>query len=399
MSNSHPEIRSITNRTELETVYDLLGNVFPVGRDFFQQRLDHDSAYEFSTTWIAMQQEMISSTVQVFPFNSRVENASIKIGGLGSVATLPAFQGKGHCKQILHHLTEWMEQQEYDLCQLFAIITPFYEKLGWSIVPENSYELDTTSIPSISPNFVEIIPFDSSHLTAVSEIHQQFNDNRTYTAIRSSSFWQDQIHFPRWKAAACLLAIKDGAVVAYGLISKLNEDGSANLEELCYQKGEESAVIPLFDALVKERPQAVRIVASLPDDHALLDVFTSWGAIKKTMNHAMWRVIRFQPMLAKLSSVFQNRLRDSKEYTNENVKLCFECDGKKAYLHYIDGDVTIEPDPHKECEYSSFQFTQKEFVASLLQGYGESSHTAEHNDILSLLFPKQNSGFYNLDKY
>ncbi|WP_438347431.1 GNAT family N-acetyltransferase [Paenibacillus sp. FA6] len=399
MTTQQTEIRSIVNRTELEAVYDILGNAFHVGRDFFQIRLDQDSTYDMSTTWIATQQNTITSTVQLFPIISRVDHAEVKIGGLGSVATVPEYQGQGQCRQILNTLTQWMEQEEYDLSLLYAVITPFYEKHGWNIVPEPLYNLNATSITASNDTHIEAIPFDSSYCDAVSDIYEHFNDSRTYTAIRSSAVWQDQLHWPRWKAAACLLAVRDGVIVAYGLISETKEGGIAHLEELCYLEGEENSAVPLFHALVQQRLDATSIQASLPDDHALVEAFIQWGAEKNTMNYAMWKVIRFHPLLAKLTSIFQKRLGNSPEYAQESLPLCLECVGQKAYIHYLNGEVSIESDARTGLEYTTIILSQENFISMLFQGYDGSSKEASLHSVLEVLFPNQNSVFYNMDKF
>lgn len=399
MINDQIEIRSIANRAELESVYDILGNAFPVGRDFFQMRLDHDSAYDCSTTWIALQQEAIASTIQVFPLNIRVEDTEVKVGGIGSVATVPEYQGKGYCKQMLHRLTEWMEQQEYDLSLLFAIITPFYEKSGWSTFPQTLYELNKANIKVNSSSNYDIRPFDPTHMDDISNIYKQFNETRTCTVIRPEAHWKDRLQFPKWKASTCFLAIRNGVAVAYGHISEQTEDGAAYLEELGYLKGEESAVVPLFHALVEQRPEVSRILAYLPEDHHLTEKLTSWGAEKKTKRYMMWKIIRLQPLLAKLAALFQKRLQNNKAYAGKSLQIRLDCAGQEAYIHYLDGQISIEADPRQGIEYSKITLTQEELTILLFQGCDNSNPEALHDPVLGALFPKQNPVFYNLDRF
>lgn len=400
MTEHQLEIRYTANHAELESVYDILGEAFPVGRDFFQMRIDHDSTYDRSTTWIAKQQEAITSTIQVFPFINRVEDAAVKIGGIGSVATVPKFQGQGHCKQMLHRLTEWMEEQEYDLSLLFAVINPFYEKAGWSTVPETLYELNADSINTVSSNSIyDIRPFDSSYTDVISNIYEQFNETRTCTAIRPSTHWRDRLNWPKWKSSTCLLAVRNGVTVAYGHISQTTEDGAAYLEELCYLQGEENTAIPLFHALVEQRPDAARILAYLPDDHMLTEGFASWGVRKKTTPYMMWKVIRFQPLLERLTTVFQKRLQNNKAYAKESLQIKLECAGQKAYIHYLNGQISIEPEPRTGIEYSSIALAQDNFVSLLFQGYDDSAPEVLNYPVLGAFFPKQNSVFYNMDRF
>ncbi|MDR0270474.1 GNAT family N-acetyltransferase [Paenibacillus sp.] len=399
MTNHQPEIRHIANRAELEAVYDILGDVFPDGRDFFQKRLDHDSAYELSTTWIAMQQGDIASTIQVFPFASRIEDVALKIGGIGSVATVPAFRGQGHCIQILHRISAWMEQQEYDLSLLFAVINPFYEKVGWSTVPETMYEMSRADSMVETSSEYDFIPFDPSYTEVISGIYEQFNSSVTGTVNRARGHWNDRLNWPKWQASSCLLAVRNGVVVAYGHISETAADGEAYLDELCYAKGEEQAVIPLFHALSKQRPEAERILVNLPGDHVLIKNLSSWGALQKTLPYMMWKIIRFQPLLTKLAPVFRRRLQNSGEFAGASLEIEWEYDGKKAFFHYSNGEVTVEPNPREGAEYLHIGLTQKQFVSLLLHGYGSSDAETLRFPVLEVLFPKQNFVFYLMDRF
>lgn len=400
MTNKQLEIRSIASRAELEAVYDILGEAFPVGRDFFQLRLDHDSTYHRSTTWIAVQEDDITSTIQVFPTHCRLDEAVLKIGGIGSVATVPKYRGQGHCQQMLRRLTEWMEQEQYDLSLLYAVITPFYEKSNWEVVPETVYDLETMLIPAKNGAVnINIIPFEPAYADDIAGIYEQFNKDRTYSAIRPASYWQDRLLWPRWKSASSLLAIRDGVVVAYGVISETKEGGTAHLEELCYLDGEGSAAaVPLFQALCAQRTDAIRIQASLPNDHVLAEAFAAWGAVELTTSYAMWKVIRFQPLLAKLAAIFQKRLNSSKKFATEHLQLCIACEGQKAYFLYLNGQVTIEASARPDLDYEHYELSQQDFVFMLFHGY-DSANPAMRHDIWRVLFPKQNSVFYNIDKF
>jgi len=400
MTSEQLEIRSIANRAELEAVYDILGDAFPVGREFFRQRMEHDSTYDMTTTWIAAQGQDFASTIQLFPFEGRVDDAAVRIGGIGSVATVAAYRGQGHCRHMLHHITAWMEQQEYDLSLLFAVINPFYEKAGWSTVPETMYELDLVSITAGSDAAVyDIVPFDPSYTDVCAGIYEQFNEHRTGTVIRPSSYWLDRLHWPKWEASTCLLAKRDGVVVAYGHITNPEEDGTFYLDELCYRKGEEGAAIPLLYALAEQRPGATRMLANLPCDHVLIERILAWGAVKKTLPCMMWKIIRFQPLLAKLASVFQNRLQHCRAYADQTLRIEWECAGQKAYFHYLQGQVAVDPAPREGNEYVCIRMTQEEFMRLLLQGGDESTLGAQHSSLLEALFPKQNPVFYLMDRF
>lgn len=399
MTSQITEIRPVRSRAELEAVYDVLERVFPNGRAFFQERLDRDSAYDPETTWIASVDGAVASTIQLFPFESRVGDASVKIGGIGSVATLPEYRGLGLSQRLLQEQTRWMAAHDYDLSLLFAVITPFYEKSGWSVVPEPYYELDPGEVPTDIPAEYDIVPFDPSHLEEMAAIYERFNRSRTYTVRRLPSFWTDQLNWPRWRTSDCLVAMRDGRVVGYGQIGPLSES-SAQLEEVLYLPGEEAAALDLFRSLLSLREGAVRITAKLPDDHALANAFAIWGAARKPYLYAMWKVIRFQPMLVKLASVFAQRLGAAPAFAGKALNLHLVCGRQGAYFHYRNHEVSVEPSPRPGTVYEKLAWTEPEFVRLLLQGgVSEPDREAGSADLLLSLFPKQKSVFYPTDKF
>jgi len=393
------EVRSITNRKELEEVYDILEEVFPNGREFFQQRLDHDRTYSFPTTWVAKCDEKLVSTVQIFPFYCRIEDVEIKVGGLGSVATLPEYRGRGLSQQILNKQTAWMEEQEYDLSLLFAIITPFYEKLGWNVVPEPVYEIDTALVPfAKSETEYEIISFDASYAESIASIYTKFNHNRTYSVLRPTSFWHDQLQWPRWHTSSCLIALKNRMPVAYGQISKTME-GKAHIEELVYVTGEERAVVPLFHSLLQMRPDAATIQVKLPSDHVLNNILIQWGAQRQTINYAMWKVIRLYPLLKKLTGVFTRRVQQNTEYRRGDYFVHLVCRTQHAFLHVMDGEVEVKQNAYADMMYEEVELTQEQFISLLFQGADETSSMILQSKLLPILFPKQPFIFYITDKF
>lgn len=398
MPSQITEIRPVRSRTELEAVYDMLEQVFPNGRTFFQERLDNDTTYNPETTWIAAVDGTVASTIQLFPFESRVDTAAVKVGGIGSVATLPEFRGLGLSQGILQEMTVWMAAQGFDLSLLFAVITPFYEKSGWSVVPEPCYVLHAKAVPMDIPAEYDIIPFDPVHLDEMAAIYESFNRSRTYTAIRPPAFWKDQLNWPQWRASDCLVAMRGGRVVGYGRIGRLAE-AAAQLEEVLYLPGEEAAALDLFRSLLRLREGAATVNAKLPDDHALASAFTNWGAERRPYLYAMWKVIRFQPLLAKLAPVFAQRLDEAPSFAGKTLELHLICGLHEAFFHYHGRTVAVETVPRSGTSYYKLEWSESEFVRLLLQGGANEDGSPEHRQLVQALFPKQNSVFYPTDKF
>lgn len=188
-------VKNHPTREQLELIYDILDECFPVGRAFFQERLDHDTAYDPDTTWFATVDGKIASNVQIFPLHIRVGRAVLKTGALGSVGTDPNYRGLGLAHQILYAQTNYMKDTDYDISLLLASKHAFYEKAGWRLVPQTAYAIKKPASLK-QPTRDEIIPYEARYLDEIRLIHEQFNKNRTYTVVRNESYWNDLMTWP-----------------------------------------------------------------------------------------------------------------------------------------------------------------------------------------------------------
>lgn len=409
------EIRPVQSRIELEAVYELLDTCFPVGKTYFQSRLDHSSTYRFDTTWVAVVGGVVASTVQIFPYICRVEDVTLKVAGIGSVGTRPEFRGQSLGLQILQKLTEWMAREGYDLSLLFAVIHPFYEKLGWAIVPEMEYRLAVEQVTtrasqmwveSESPPPYSIQPFDPSiHLKQVAEIYDQVNRRRTLSRVRTYAYWQDTLQSAEWQEGTWAVALRDSSIAAYGRLGRKN-NASITLEELCYLPGHESAIMPILSHLLVQHSDIMTVKFSLPPNHALLTLLKQWNADEEASNLMMWKTIRLTETLHTLQPVLQRRLQHE---SVTDFRLAISCHGQSALFIYEETHLAVVTDFDSR-EVTTLKFRQSEFISMLFHGY-DSKMMIEHSpgtkqelhppmgEILQILFPAQDSVFYLTDKF
>ncbi|GAA0136786.1 hypothetical protein YSY43_36270 [Paenibacillus sp. YSY-4.3] len=418
---SKMEIRPIQSRIELEEVYELLDHCFPVGKSYFQSRLDHSTAYRFDTTWVAVVDGAIASTVQVFPYICRVEEVTLKVAGIGSVATKPEYRGQGLGLQILQKLTEWMAQEGYDLSLLLASIHPFYEKLGWTIVPETEYWLpadqfsdrislalaDSDAAAANAPYSVKPLE-PSAHLEQIAAIFEQNNQRRTLSRVRNHVYWQEMLQSDEWREGTWSVALLGEAIIAYGRLGRRNpwNNEAITLEELCYLPGHESAILPILSHLTAQHPNIETLQFRLPTDHALLPLLKDWNAEQAVSDLMMWKMIRLAETLQIIKPVLERRLRNE---STVNFRLALSCEEQSALLIYEEEHLTVVVD-YDSSRVATLEFRQPELVTMLLHGYNnemtvELRSEARHQphppmvELLQVMFPIQNSVFYLTDKF
>ncbi|MFD3260592.1 GNAT family N-acetyltransferase [Paenibacillus lentus] len=412
---SNIEIRPVQSRIELEAVYELLDTCFTLGKSYFQSRLDYSSTYRFDTTWVAVVDGVVASTIQIFPYICRVEDVTLKVAGIGSVGTKPEYRGQGLGLQILQKLTEWMAQEGYDLSLLFAVIHPFYEKMGWAIVPETEYQLAADQFMSQASRTSQKsgvqLPYSiqnfepSAHIKQVAEIYEQVNCRRTLSRVRTYAYWQDMLHSVEWREGAWSVALQGEAIVAYGRLGRQDNE-SIGLEELCYLPGHESAIMPTLAHLLAQHPDVKTVQLRLPSDHALLPLLKEWNADEEASNLMMWKMIRLAETLHIIKPVLERRLRHE---SVTDFRLAISCGGQSVLLIYEEEHLAVVGE-YDSSEVTTLEFSPSEFVAMLFHGYN-SQMTIGHcpgtrqephppmSEMLQILFPAQASVFYLTDKF
>lgn len=385
------------SREQLEKIYDILGEVFSIGRTYFQERLDFDSTYNPDTTWFATVNNTIASTVQIFPLHIRVGQVTLKIGAIGSVATHPDFRGLGLAHKILNAQVNWMQQNDYDLSLLLASKHGFYEKVGWKVIPETDYCIQKQTLP-LPQTSSEIIPFDSKYLNELKEIYEQYNEKRTYTVVRNETYWNDLLNWPDWKYSDCLLLRKDNKIVAYGLVeNKDSEDIYIN--ELVYLEEAGDGVIDLFLALSELRPQAKHILARLPEDHRLTTYFMENAATEIPLHVSMWKIINYNSTLHKLLPELQSRLNEHEVFSTHTKHIDLHCGEEHFYLDYAQQQLTISEVSNPSHTYTAITLDEHDLISYIIFGFPQSDEMSEEANILHVLFPKQNAVFYLTDKF
>ena len=388
-------------REQLEKIYDILDECFSVGRAFFQERLDRDTTYDPNTTWFAMVDGKIASNVQIFPLHIRVGQAVLKTGAMGSVGTDPNYRGLGLAHKILQAQTGYMKETDYDISFLLASKHAFYEKAGWRLIPETVFAIDKPASLEQPHSSEDIIPFEARYLDDIRFIYEQFNKNRTYTVVRSETYWNDLLTWPEWKKADCLLLRRNEKIVAYGIIEKKDTE-QVFINELLYLNEAENGVEALFHALCQLRPNAKQIVAPLPEDHKLYSYYQQHQASSIQIQTAMWKMINLSSTFHKLQPELEDRLIRSNLLADQDLHIALQCNRECIYLDYKQQVLSVSDAGHPAHSYTSIEVDERDLMTYILFGYNEAGAAKDstaHANILYSLFPKQQAVFYLTDKF
>ncbi|WEG10770.1 GNAT family N-acetyltransferase [Pullulanibacillus sp. KACC 23026] len=371
-------IRQIRDKEELEKCYDLWGQVFQGNetRDFFANRLNKDSSYKLTTTWIAKVDNDIASSVQIFPYEMRIGKEKLLVGGIGSVATNRLYRGKGYAQEILHAQNLWMHQNKYDLSLLFSGIgTKFYEEVGYKKVKNVAYQ--AKKLPKIES---DLLFAKDDDMEMIQKVYQEYNREKTNSCIRSSQYWKDQIAWRgETKENFCVIK-EDREIKAY--LRFENKKGKTSVLEACYLPGAEMYMTKLFHQFCASAYCLNDFTIMLPNDHILTQ-----NREKIEEGTHMWRFFDFQNLMHKLEPVFNERMPNDK-------KIVFRCEEDCVVLNRNKVEVTGHNYDYDE----RILVTKKEFFELLTQGYqATENQKLRNNSIIQKLFPPQNGILWQSD--
>ncbi len=299
-------IRPLENRQELAACYDLWNEVFPNGRAFFQRRLDLDADYDLETTWVAIANGKIVSAAQVFAYDTWIADVQVKNAGIGNVATLKAYRGRGFARQILRQVGKWMTANQYDLSLLFTGSFSFYEQIGWERHLESVWTIGreplTQHLLAVAP-LAEIRPFADADLASVAALYDQFNLQRTGARVRSEAYWKG---LAQWSYDESMVVEEQGKIAVYARFSRYPSD-VLEIKELVYDIGHGQAAVSLVRSLLHAFPDVAEVRTRMPQEHALSAVFAQAGGERQAYDPMMWKVVDSASLLAKLRPILARR--------------------------------------------------------------------------------------------
>jgi len=105
-------------KEEFEEMMIFLEKSYGVSHYFFPQLFPHvwrSDTIPYKNIIIAKEEDKIVSHVGIFPLMGAVGDAEIKMGGIGGVATLPEFRGKGYMSKLMDYSIQKMAEDKYPI--------------------------------------------------------------------------------------------------------------------------------------------------------------------------------------------------------------------------------------------------------------------------------------------
>lgn len=102
----------------------------------------------------------LASHVGVLTHTVTADGRPLRVGGLGGVVTVPAFQRRGHAARLMGRAADWFAaRDDVDAGLLFCLpkMLDYYARLGW-VRTDARVVIDQPSGPLVSPLHVMLLP-------------------------------------------------------------------------------------------------------------------------------------------------------------------------------------------------------------------------------------------------
>ena len=334
------EYRAPRNETELEDTIDCSVRAFGDSgdrRDRFGNFVKHDPWFDLNNTRACFVDGKVASVVQIFDRPMRIGNCVVRMGGVGSVGTDPAYRRTGYSSRVLRDSVQYMRTAGYDLSLLSTGIQSHYAKAGWVIYPTYNLEVTPPSILEEIPADVTIDQYQPNRdLPDLQAIFDQFNTKRTGTFIKNSEYWMNRPTWRPYDPSLYWIAKRGVKTVAYLLVERWK------VGEFGYLPDAQGAMSALFSHLFRcAKAEGVQEINALaPSDSRKMFETMGCSIRRREQGNIMARIINFESLLTKIKPLLELRLKDSdfSEWRG-TIRLHYEADERTLVIQ--DGQIHI----------------------------------------------------------
>lgn len=235
---------------------------------------------------------VMASCITIHDFVQSVRGVEKRMGGIGGVATLPEFRGRGYVRALMERGLAWMREHGMATTMLRPFSERFYERFGY--VRTNG-SIDYTLSCGSFTQFRGCLAGYHVRRFAANEAHERFLAARRAIGAAHGRVLREPLDEAGWKRRfndrLFVFVTRDGRDVAIASYTKEGflAEGRLALSDIAW--ADEDAREALFGFLALHRDQISRVTLRLPHDaniHALLPAIE--GPVETSYHGAPWMV-------------------------------------------------------------------------------------------------------------
>jgi predicted acetyltransferase len=197
------KVKRVKSKQDIARAVDLAARVFStyhVGVEQWTEMLRLDPGYAPGQTLAIEDHGEFVSQLRISMRHIRLGGEVGLLGGIGDVATHPAYQNQGYASACLEEATRVMDEAGCCVSALGAARVSFYRRAGWEIaLPDYRLRIDPRKSPAEALDGYARRRFNlTTDLPDVMAVYDNHNSQRLFSAVRSEDYWRRQLEF-NWK--------------------------------------------------------------------------------------------------------------------------------------------------------------------------------------------------------
>lgn len=322
----------------------------------FEMPLNRDEPWKADPkvhNWGAFDEDgAMMSTFCITDFDFRFDGNNCKMGGIGGVATLPAFRRRGGIRGCFHAALPDMYEKGYDFSYLYPFSTAYYRKFGYeSCVQKLNTVVDLSLLkaPAVSGTF-RLAEKNCPMTDAIRALDRLWEARYNMMVIHDETFynWTAKIDPAATGEYTYVYFAADGTPKAYTSFRLATQPDGRNLQcsRFCFADKEGfGGLMNLFQSLAADHKY---VKFQLPYNPAMQYLFSEWsfGAVQWSVERGgMVRVVNVAEVLKKArylgSGALTTEVKDKQiEPNNRRFHVVFES-GRAVSVREADADPDI----------------------------------------------------------
>ena len=215
---------------EMPTAVQLWVTVFGVEAPFFQTLLEGGDPDDFSMG--AFDNGRLVSSVHVFIrwFRDR-SGEPMKVGGIGSVSTLPEARSQGHSQRLLKMAILEMERRECIWSALGTGVNDHYARHGWRTISSPFFKGSLKT--GLTGQQIDPVPVDNELIAQLESVHIAYTRSRPMANDRSKKLWKHSAVYRTTRPHHQIFTTQNGGSITAYLLCGASEDQIELIEGAC----------------------------------------------------------------------------------------------------------------------------------------------------------------------
>lgn len=255
----------------------------------------------WQSQWAAFEDDdrTMMSTFTAIPYHANFDGHSVKMMGIGGVATLPEFRRRGGVRGCFEHALPDMYAQGYALSYLYPFSTAFYRKFGYELGCErNLWKIRLSAVPKFEVDGTFHLLEPEKNLKAdIRQVYDAFASRYNCMTLDEDIeyLWVDKANPFRDKEYTYVYRAADGTPKGIVSYKPIMDEGDRALDcSRHFWFADVEGFKALLVLLCRLQADHSHILVNLPDDVKLDALVPEWSFDNLKRNrycHGMVRVI------------------------------------------------------------------------------------------------------------